>query len=145
MQKLNLTDEKQIAEKRSSVQPLETEADRQYELSQDFFVRHEQAKQDYDSVEEESVKQDIDRKELWQRQQAIRLENTPRLQNRLKAQYGKDFDECGFDSAVREMRYYTQARHYAFSDYAKRLQREKSRQARDNTQKPSKKHNESER
>lgn len=146
MQKLNLTDEKQIAEKRTSIQPLETEADRQYELSQDFFVRHEQAKKDYDAVEEESVDQGIDRKELWQRQQAIRLENTPRLHDRLKAQYGRDFDENGFDDAVREMRYYTQARHYAFSDYIKRLQREKSRQTRnDNTQKPRKKRYEPER
>ena len=60
--------------------------------------------------------------------------------------YGKDFDESSFDGAVREMRYYTQARHAAFSDYAKRLQREKSRQARDdNTQKPHKKRNEPER
>lgn len=145
MQKLNLTDEKQVSEKRASIQPLETEADRQYELSQDFFIRHEQAKKDYDAVEEESVEQGIDRKELWQRQQAIRLENTPRLHDRLKAQYGKDFDESGFDSAVREMRYYTQARHYAFSDYAKRLQREKSRQQRDNTQKPRRKTSEPER
>ncbi len=146
MQKLNLTDEKQIAEKRTSIQPLGTEADRQYELSQDLFVRHEQAKQDYDAVEEESVDQGIDRKELWQRQQAIRLENTPRLHDRLKAQYGRDFDESGFDGAVREMRYYTQARHSAFSDYAKRLQREKSRQTRDgNQQKPRKRTSEPER
>ncbi len=146
MQKLNLTDEEQITEKRTSIQPLEIEADRQYELSQDFFVQLEQAKKDYDAVEEESVKQDIDRKELWQRQQAIRLENTPRLHDRLKAQYGRDFDENGFDDAVREMRYYTQARHYAFSDYIKRLQREKSRQTRnDNAQKPRKKRYEPER
>ena len=146
MQKLNQKDEKQIAEKRASVQPLETEADRQYELSQDFFVQHEQAKKDYDAVEEESVEQNIDRKELWQRQQSIRQENTPRLHDRLKAQYGKDFDESGFDSAVREMRYYTQARHYAFSDYAKQLQREKARQAQNNnTAKPRRKRNEPER
>ena len=146
MRKLNLTNEKQIAEKRTSIQPLESEADRQYELSQDFFVQHEQAKKDYDAVEEESVEQGVDRKELWKRQQMIRLENTPRLHDRLKAQYGKDFDESSFDGAVREMRYYTQARHAAFSDYAKRLQREKSRQARDdNTQKPHKKRNEPER
>ena len=43
-------DEKQIAGKRTAIQPLETEADRQYELSQDFFVQHEQAKKDYDAV-----------------------------------------------------------------------------------------------
>jgi hypothetical protein len=145
MQKLNLTDEKQISNKRASIQPLEPEADRQYELSQDFFVQHAQAKKDYDAVEEESVEQNIDRRELWQRQQAIRLENTPRLHDRLKAQYGKDFDENGFDDAVREMRYYTQARHYAVSDYAKRLQREKLREVRNGTQKPCKKHNEPER
>lgn len=146
MQKLNLTDEKQIADQRTAIQPLETEADRQYELSQDFFVRHEQAKQDYDAVEEESVKQGIDRKELWQRQQMIRLENTPLLLDRLKAQYGKDFYENSFDDAVREMRYYTQARHYAFSDYAKQLQREKSRQVQDsNQQKPRKRNSEPER
>ena len=145
MQKLNLTAEKQIAGKRTSIQPLETEADRQYELSQDFFVQHEQAKKDYDAVEKESVEQNIDRKELWQRQQAIRLENTPRLHDRLKAQYGKDFDESGFDDAVREMRYYTQARHSAFSDYEKQLQREKSRQPRDNTQKSRRRSSEPER
>lgn len=145
MQKLNLTDEKQIAEKRTAIQPLETEADRQYELSQDFFVQHEQAKKEYDAVEEESVEQGVDRKALWQRQQAIRLENTPRLHDRLKAQYGKDFDEGGFDTAVQEIRYYTQARHYAFSDYAKRLQREKSKLGKDNTQKLHKKRNEPER
>ena len=146
MQKLNLTGEKQIAEKRTAIQPLETEADRQYELSQDFFVQHEQAKKEYDDVEEESVEQNIDRKGLWQRQQAIRMENTPRLHDRLKAQYGRDFDESGFDSAVREMRYYTQARHYAFSDYSKKLQRKKSRQARDsNQQKPRKRTSEPER
>ncbi len=146
MQKLNLTDEKQIAEKRTSVQPLETEADRQYELSQDFFMQHEQAKKDYDAVEEESVEQGVDRKELWQRQQAIRMEDTPRLHDRLKAQYGNDFDENSFDDAVREMRYYTQARHYAFSDYAKQLQHEKSRQVQDNnTEKPRKKRYEPER
>jgi len=146
MQKLNLTDEKQIAEKRTAIQPLETEADRQYELSQDFFVQHEQAKKEYDAVEEESVEQNIDRKGLWQRQQSIRLENNPRLHDRLKAQYGKDFDENSFDSAVREIRYYTQARHYAFSDYAKQLQHEKSRQAQNNnTPKPHKKRNEPER
>lgn len=142
MQKLSLTDEKQTAEKRTSIQPLESEADRQYELSQDFFVQHEQAKKDYDAVEEESVDQGIDRKELWQRQQAIRMEDTPLLRDRLKAQYGRDFDENGFNSAVREMRYYTQARHYAFSDYSKKLQREKSRQARDSTQKPRKRNSE---
>ena len=146
MQKLNLTDEKQIAEKRTSIQPLETEADRQYELSQDFFVQHEQAKKDYDAVEEESVEQNIDRRELWQRQQSIRQENTPYLRDRLKAQYDKDFDEGGFDSAVQEMRYYTQARHYAFSDYAKQLQRERSRQTWDgNQQKPRKRNSEPER
>lgn len=145
MQKLNLTDEKQIAEKRTAIQPLETEADRQYELSQDFFVQHEQAKKDYDAVEEESVEQGVDRKELWKRQQMIRLENTPRLHDRLKAQYGKDFDESGFDDAVREMRYYTQARHSAFSDYAKQLQREKSRQPWDNTQKSRRRSSEPER
>lgn len=146
MQKLGLTDEKQIAKKRTSIQPLEAEADLQYELSQDFFVQHEQAKKDYDAVEEESVEQGIDRKELWQRQQAIRLENTPRLHDRLKVQYDEVFDESGFDDAVREMRYYTQARHYAFSDYAKMLQREKSRQAQNNnTAKPRRKRNEPER
>ncbi len=146
MQKLNLTDEKQIAEKRTAIQPLETEADRQYELSQDFFVQHEQAKKAYDAVEEESVEQNIDRKGLWQRQQAIRLENTPLLRDRMKAQYGKDFDESGFDTAVREMRYYTQDRHYAFSDYAKKQQREESQQVRnDNTQKLRKRNRESER
>ena len=145
MRKLNLTGEKQIAEKRTAIRPLESEADRQYDLSQDFFVQHEQAKKDYDAVEEESVTQNIDRKELWQRQQAIRMEDTPRLHDRLKAQYGKDFDESSFDSAVREMRYYTQARHYAFSDYAKRLQREKSQKMRDNTQKLRKKRYEPER
>ena len=145
MQKLNLTDEKQISGKRTAIQPLETEADRQYELSQDFFVQHEQAKKDYDAVEEEAVEQGVDRKALWQRQQAIRLENNPRLHDRLKEQYGEDFDESGFDGAVREMRYYTQARHSVFSDYAKRLQHEKSREVRDNTQKPRKKHYEPER
>ena len=145
MQKLNLTDEKQIAKKRTSIQPLGTEADRQYELSQDFFVQHEQAKQDYDAVEKESVELVVDRKELWQRQQAIRMENTPRLHDRLKAQYGRDFDESGFDSAVREMRYYIQARHYAFSDYVKELQREKSRQSRDTVSQPRKRHSEPER
>ena len=145
MQKLNLTDEKQIPEKRTAIQPLESEADRQYELSQDFFVHHEQAKKDYDAVEEESVEQNIDRKEIWQRQQMIQLEKTPRLHDRLKEQYGKDFNESGFDTAVQEMRYYTQARHYAFSDYAKRLQREKSRQSRDNTPKPRRRSSEPER
>lgn len=141
MQKLNLTDEKQLSEKRSAMQPLEAEADRQYELSQDFFVQHEQAKKDYDTVEEEAVEQGVDRKALWHRQQAIRLENNPCLHDRLKAQYGKDFAERSFDNAVQEMRYYTQARHYAFSDYAKRLQREKSSQPRDNTQKPRRRNN----
>ena len=146
MQKLNLTDEKQIADQRTAIQPLETEADRQYELSQDFFVQHEQAKKDYDALDEESVEQNIDRKELWQRQQTIRLENTSLLHDRLKAQYGKDFDESGFDGAVREMRYYTQDRHYAYSDYAKKQQREESQQVRnDNTQKLRKRNRESER
>ena len=59
---------------------------------------------------------------------------------------GKEFYENSFDDAVREMRYYTQARHYAFSDYAKRLLREKLRQARDsNQQKPRKRNSEPER
>ncbi len=44
------------------------------------------------------------------------------------------------------MCYYTQAWQYAFSDYVKRLQREKSQQTRDgNIQKPRKKHYEPER
>lgn len=44
------------------------------------------------------------------------------------------------------MRYYTQARHYAFSDYAKRLQREKSHQAQNNnTAKSHRRNNEPER
>lgn len=73
------------------------------------------------------------------------MEDDPRLYDRLKARYGKDFDESGFDDAVREMRYYTQARHSAFSDYAKRLQREKSQKMRDNTQKLRKKRYEPER
>lgn len=74
------------------------------------------------------------------------MEDDPRLYDRLKARCGKDFDESGFDKAVGEMRYYTQARHYAFSDYAKRLQREKSRQTRDgNQQKPRKRTSEPER
>ena len=73
------------------------------------------------------------------------MENTPRLHDRLKAQYGRDFDESGFDSAVREMRYYIQARHYAFSDYVKELQREKSRQSRDTVSQPRKRHSEPER
>ena len=60
--------------------------------------------------------------------------------------YTDDFDESGFDTAVREMRYYTQARHSVFSDYARKLQHEKSRQARnDNTQKLRKRNRESER
>lgn len=84
-------------------------------------------------------------KSYWRWQQAIRLEDDPRLYDRLKARYGKDFDESGFDDAVREMRYYTQARHSAFSDYAKRLQREKSQKMRDNTQKLRKKRYEPER
>ena len=75
--------------------------------------------------------QGVDRRELWQRQQAIRLENTPLFHDRLKARYGKDFDENRFDSAALDIRYYTQARHRAFSDYAKQLQRERSRQSRD--------------
>ena len=145
MQKLNLSDEKQIPEKRTSIQPLETEADRQYELSLDYSAQHEQAKQDYDAVEEESVEQGIDRKELWQRQQAIRQENNTRLHDRLKAQYGNDFDESRFDSAALDIRYYTMARHRTFSDYAKQLKREKSRQARDTVSRPRKKYSEPER
>ena len=131
MQKLDLTDESQIPAKRASIQPLETETDRQYGLSLDYSASHEQAKQDYDTVEEESVEQGVDRKELWLRQQAIRLENDPLLHDRLKARYGKDFEESRFDSAALDIRYYTQARHRAFSDYAKQLQRERSRQSRD--------------
>ena len=145
MRKLDLTDDSQIPAKRASIQPLETEADRQYELSLDYLAQHEQAKQDYDAVEEESVIQGVDRKELWQRQQAIRLENAPLLHDRLKAQYGKDFDESQFDSAALNIRYYTQARHRVFSDYAKQLQREKSRQSRDTGPRPRKRHNEPER
>ena len=145
MRRLDLTDESQIQAKRASIQPLETEADRQYGLSLDYSAQHERAKQDYDAVEEESVEQGVDRKELWQRQQAIRLKNDPRLHDRLRAQYGKDFDENRFDSAALDMRYYTQARHRAFSDYADQLQRERSRQSRDTVSRPRKKHSEPER
>ena len=145
MRKLDLTDESQIQAKRASIQPLETEADRQYDLSLDYSAQHEQTKQDYDAVEEESVEQGVDRKELWHRQQAIRLKNDLLLHDRLKAQYGKDFDENSFDSAALDMRYYTQARHRAFSDYAKELQRKKSRHSRDTVSRPRKRHNEPER
>ena len=145
MRELGLTDEEQISKKRTSIQPLETEADRQYGLSLDYSAQHEQAKQDYDAVEEESVEQGVDRKELWQRQHAIRLENTPHLHDRLKAQYGNDFDESRFDSAALDIRYYTQARHRAFSDYAKQLQRKNSRQMRDTVSRPHKKYSEPER
>ena len=89
--------------------------------------------------------QGVDRKELWHRQQAIRLKNDLLLHDRLKAQYGKDFDENSFDSAALDMRYYTQARHRAFSDYAKELQRKKSRHSRDTVSRPRKRHNEPER
>ncbi len=145
MRKLDLTDESQIPVKRASIQPLETEADRQYDLSLDYSAQHEQAKQDYDAVEEESVEQGVDRKELWQRQQSIRLENDPLLHDRLKAQYGKDFNENRFDNAALDIRYYTQARHRAFSDYANQLQRERSRQSRDTGPRPRRRHNEPER
>ncbi len=145
MRKLDLTDESQIPAKRASIQPLETEADRQYGLSLDYSAQHEQAKQDYDAVEEESVEQGVDRKELWQRQQSIRLENDPLLHDRLKAQYGKDFDENRFDNAALDIRYYTQARHRAFSDYAKQLQRERLWQSRDTGPRPRRRHNEPER
>ena len=145
MRKLDLTDESQIQAKRASIQPLETEADRQYDLSLDYSAQHEQTKQDYDAVEEESVEQGVYRKELWHRQQAIRLKNDLLLHDRLKAQYGKDFDENSFDSAALDMRYYTQARHRAFSDYAKELQRKKSRHSRDTVSRPRKRHNEPER
>lgn len=146
MRKLGLTDGSQIPAKRASIQPLETEADRQYGLSLDYSAQHEQAKQNYDTVAEESVDQGVDRKELWLRQQAIRLENTPLLHDRLKARYGKDFDENRFDSAALDIRYYTQARHRAFSDYANQLQRERSRQSQvGNTQKSHKKRHEPER
>ena len=141
MRKLDLTDDSQIPAKRASIQPLETEADRQYELSLDYLAQHEQAKQDYDAVEEESVIQGVDRKELWHRQQAIRLKNDLLL----KAQYGKDFDENSFDSAALDMRYYTQARQHAYSEYAKELQRENSRQARDTMSRPRKRNDEPER
>ena len=145
MQKQDLTDESQIPVKRTSIQLLETEADRQYGLSLDYSAQHEQAKQDYDAVEEESVEQGVDRKELWLRQQAIRQENTPLLHDRLKAQYGNDFAESRFGSAALVMRYYTQARHSAFSDYVKQLQREQSRQSQDTVPRPRKRHSEPER
>ena len=145
MHKLDLTDESQIPVKRTSIQPLESEADRQYGLSLDYSAQHEQAKQDYGAVEEASVDQGVDRKELWQRQQTIRLENAHLLHDRIKAQYGKDFDESRFDSVALDMRYYTQARHRAFSDYVKQLQREISRQSRDTVSRPRKKRDDLER
>lgn len=145
MRKLELTDDSHIPAKRASIQPLEAEADRQYGLSLDYSAQLEQAKQNYDAVEEESVEQGVDRKELWQRQQSIRLENTLLLHDRLKTQYGKDFDENSFDSAALDIRYYTQARHRAFSDYAKQLQRERLRQSRDTGLRPRRRHNEPER
>ena len=145
MRKLDMSDESGIPAKRASIKPLETEADRQYGLSLDYSTQHEQAKQDYDAVEEESVEQGVDRKELWHRQQAIRLENDPLLHDRLKAQYGKDYDESRFNSAALDIRYFTQTRHRAFSDYAKELQRKKSRHSRDTVSRPRKRHNEPER
>ena len=57
----------------------------------------------------------------------------------------KDFDESRFDGTALDIRSYTQARYRAFSDYAKRLQRDRSRQSRGTVSRPRKRHNEPER
>ena len=96
-------------------------------------------------MEQESIEQGVDRKELWQRQQAIRLENIPRLHDRMKTQYSKGYDDSRFDGAEMDIRYYTQFKHRAFSDHAKRLQRGKFQQVRDIISQPHKRHSELER
>jgi len=123
MAKLDLTDEKEIPAKRASLPPLEEEADRQYGLTLDYSTQHTQAKQEYDAVLGESVEQGVDQKALWKRQLSLRSGSMSRLRDRLKTEYRDTFSGSRFQAAKADMHHYTQVRHYAFSDYAKELQR----------------------
>ena len=130
---LGLADEKEIPAKRASLPPLEEEADRQYGLSLDYSARHTQAKQEYDAVLDESVEQSVDQEALWKRQLSLRSSGMSRLRDRLKAEYKDTFSGSRFQAAEADIHHYTQVRHYAFSDYARELQRKAHRQERNDT------------